>query len=111
MSSGAPPPSTVVVRDYPANYGEGVPWGDASWYRGYNSPYYNASHHAWRQKVRAFVEAEIIGNEREWDESKQVPKDLYTKMFRAGILPAVCGAPWPEEFVGAGGVSGFLKKR
>ena len=103
MSSGAPPPSTVVVRDYPANYGEGVPWGDASWYRGYNSPYYNASHHAWRQKVRAFVEAEIIGNEREWDESKQVPKDLYTKMFRAGILPAVCGAPWPEEFVGAGG--------
>ena len=37
---------------YPERWGEGVPWGDPSWYRGYKSPYYKPTHHAWRAKAR-----------------------------------------------------------
>jgi len=66
--------ATEEDANYPKEFGELVPWGDPAWYRGYNSPYYTKSHHDWRQKVRAFVEAEIEGNVRKWDEAKSVPK-------------------------------------
>lgn len=36
-----------------------------------------------------------------------MPKELYLKLGAAGLLPAVCGAPWPEEFVGPGGPAEF----
>jgi len=94
-------------HDYPKSFGELVPWGDPAWYRGYNSPYYTQSHHDWRVKVRAFVEEHIEGNVRQWDEQKSVPKEIYTKMYQAGLLPAVVGAPWPADFVGQGGPDNF----
>jgi len=84
-----------------------VPWGDPAWYRGYNSPYYKKTHHDWRMKVREFVEEHIVGNVREWDEAKEVPKELYKNLWKAGLLPSVVGAPWPEEFVGPGGPEDF----
>ena len=34
-------------------------------------------------------------------------REVYTKMFAAGLLPAVVGAPWPEDFVGSGGPENF----
>ena len=94
-------------EDFPKEFGDLVPWGDPAWYRGYNSPYYKRTHHEWRMKIRAFVESEIEGNVRKWDEEKKVPKDIYTKMYRAGLLPAVVGAPWPADFVGEGGPEDF----
>ena len=48
--SGAMVPA--AEGSYPERWGEGVPWGDPSWYRGYKSPYYKPTHHAWRAKVR-----------------------------------------------------------
>ena len=54
----APGQGAAVVpagEGYPERWGEGVPWGDPSWYRGYKSPYYKPTHHAWRAKVRADV--------------------------------------------------------
>ena len=93
--------------DFPKEFGELVPWGDPAWYRGYNSPYYGKTHHEWRQRVRQFVEEEIEGNVRKWDEEKKVPKEVYTKMYQAGLLPAIVGAPWPSDFVGEGGPENF----
>ena len=60
-----------------------------------------------RVQVREFVEREISPNVLEWDIQKEVPKELYLKLGAAGLLPAVCGAPWPEEFVGPGGPAEF----
>ena len=39
-----------------AAFGEGVPFGDPSWYQGQRSPYYGASHVAWRARCREFVD-------------------------------------------------------
>ena len=33
----------------------------------------------------------------EWDESKTIPKEIYVKTYKAGILPGVVGKPWREE--------------
>ena len=30
-----------------------------------------------------------------WDAAKEIPKSLYRKMADEGLLPAVCGPPWP----------------
>ena len=65
-----------------------------SWYGKFNSPYYTASHVAFRAKVRDFVEREIFPHTHEWDEKKSLPLDLYKKTYEAGILPGVVGAPW-----------------
>ena len=73
----------------------------------YASPYYNASHHAWRLKVREFVEQEIMPFVGDWDTAKEIPKPLYRKMADAGLLPAVCGPPWPAEYIGSGGPENY----
>jgi alkylation response protein AidB-like acyl-CoA dehydrogenase len=64
------------------------------------SPYYNKSHVAWRERVRKFVETEVTPNCHDWDNSPdyKLPKDLYVKFAKAGLLPGVVGAPWPAEF-------------
>jgi hypothetical protein len=73
--------------EFPKEFGEMVPWGDAAWYRGYNSPYYKKTHHDWRVKVRDFVEDAIVGNVKEWDENKSIPKyvccccSLFVRVF------------------------------
>merc|ERR1711959_373912 len=83
-------------------YGKMIPFGDPSWYRGHNSPYYRETHHAWRAKIRAFVESEIIPYCQEWDEAKELPADLLRKCFDAQILPASCGGKWPTKYIGPG---------
>jgi hypothetical protein len=65
-----------------------------AWYRSWNSPYYNASHHAFRAKVREFTEKEIMPYCHEWDEAKTLPKELFEKASAAGWLP-VCVGAWP----------------
>ncbi|CAG8730630.1 14121_t:CDS:2, partial [Acaulospora morrowiae] len=88
-------------------YGDLVPFGDPSWYQDFQSPYYGESHRRLRAAVRKFVETEIMPHSFEWDEAKHIPKELFIKAAKVGILPAVCGAPWPTKFAKyppAGGV-------
>jgi len=90
-----------------APYGELVPWGDGSWYRGYHSPYYKATHAAWRDRVRTFCEEHINPFVDGWDEKKQLPHDLFGRFYAAGLLPGCVGAPWPTEFAGPCPVDDF----
>ncbi|CAG8446654.1 2238_t:CDS:2 [Acaulospora colombiana] len=88
-------------------YGDLVPFGDPYWYQDFYSPYYNETHRRIRAAVRQFVETEIMPYAFEWDEAKKIPKELYIKAAKAGILPGVCGAPWPTKYAQyppAGGV-------
>mmetsp|Transcript_10785 Transcript_10785/g.15000 ORF Transcript_10785/g.15000 Transcript_10785/m.15000 type:complete len:522 (+) Transcript_10785:178-1743(+) len=90
-------------------FGEMLPYSDPNWYQGFSSPYYKKSHVDWRKRVRDFVEEEIIPNCSEWDNSKEykLPKELYVKFAKAGLLPGVVGAPWPKEYASTDGPSDF----
>ncbi|PKY39198.1 putative acyl-CoA dehydrogenase [Rhizophagus irregularis] len=79
-------------------FGDLVPFGDPYWYQDFYSPYYNDSHRRVRAEVRKFVEAEIMPYAYEWDEAKKTPQELFIKAGKAGILPGVCGAPWPTNY-------------
>ncbi len=68
----------------------GVPWcgGVSSWYyAGSENPYYNDSHKAFRAKVRAFVDSEIVPHITEWEEKKEYPRSLHEKAYKAGHTP------------------------
>lgn len=41
-------------------YGAPEPWAEPYWYQGLKSPYYKETHHRFRERVRAFVEKEIM---------------------------------------------------
>ena len=51
-----------------------------------------------RDAARAFAEAEILPNIREWDEKGEVHPELFAKMGELGFL----GAPIPEQYGGSG---------
>lgn len=64
----------------PIGAGVSSSWPDAARLcvqsRGEASPYYNATHVAWRARVRAFVDARVIPFCDEWDESGY-PQELH----------------------------------
>ncbi len=51
-----------------------------------------------KRSVREFAEAEIKPHVMEWDESQQLPREIFTKMGEMGLT----GVIFPEEYGGAG---------
>lgn len=110
-SSSAKAPAAAAASNttkVPANvFGELVPYGDPTWYQGWESPYFTESHRKFRAALREFVNKEIMPFCHEWDEQKKMPRELYRKCYEAGWLPGVAGAPWPTKYCGdklAGGI-------
>ncbi|ATQ41739.1 acyl-CoA dehydrogenase family protein [Caulobacter mirabilis] len=60
------------------------------------SPFYEEHHHAWRDTLRRFVEAEIMPHVNDWDEAGEFPRELYRKASDVGLLRL----GWPEEYGG-----------
>lgn len=60
------------------------------------SPFYEDHHHAWRDTLRRWVEAEIMPFVSDWDEAGEFPRELYRKASEVGLLRL----GWPEEYGG-----------
>lgn len=85
----APAPAEEAAKESSEaleSWGDMVPYGDPSWYQGYHSPYYNESHVALREEVRAWVEEKIEPNLNEWEKAKFVPEEIYREMGTRGYL-------------------------
>ncbi|KAI0475365.1 acyl-CoA dehydrogenase NM domain-like protein [Xylariaceae sp. FL0804] len=80
-------------------FGAQIPFSDPSWYQSYHSPYYNESHAALRAEVREWVENEIEPNVTEWDEKKEVPREIFLEAGRRGYLAGLLGVHYPVEYV------------
>eukprot|EP00386_Alphamonas_edax_P005669 GDKI01018432.1.p1 GENE.GDKI01018432.1~~GDKI01018432.1.p1 ORF type:complete len:665 (+),score=221.15 GDKI01018432.1:116-1996(+) len=86
-----------------------IPYGEPNYTMGWNNPgFYNESHFRFQKAVRHFVETEITPNCHDWDEQYMIPKELFKKAYRAGVLPASVGYPWPTKYAGAN-IAGGLK--
>jgi acyl-CoA dehydrogenase len=59
---------------------------------------FNEDHEAFRDTLRAFIEAEVVPHYDEWFQQGIVPRELYAKMAELGLF----GINVPEEFDGAG---------
>jgi alkylation response protein AidB-like acyl-CoA dehydrogenase len=98
---------TIAIAKKINTFGNLVPYGDPNWYQDWSSPYYNESHYRFRAAIREFVEREIMPFCHEWDEKKSLPQELWSKCYQAGWLPAVCGPPWPTNYVGSNILGGI----
>lgn len=66
---------------------------------GFYSPYYNETHLALREEVRAFVEEYIAPYADEWDETGEIDPNLYLEFGKRGYLCAMAGEKkWPSEY-------------
>ncbi|ODQ67526.1 acyl-CoA dehydrogenase NM domain-like protein [Nadsonia fulvescens var. elongata DSM 6958] len=79
-------------------FGDNVPYADPSWYQGYHSPYYKASHAALRKEVRDWVEEKLMPFVDSWDEEKTVPAEIYKEMGVRGYLAGCIGVSYPKEY-------------
>jgi len=77
-------------------FGSSTPFAEPNWYQQFKSPYYKDTHRNFREKVRKFVEAELLPHVDEWDEVGDYPLALHRKAYEAGIY----GAVWPKEYGG-----------
>ncbi|KAG2199385.1 hypothetical protein INT47_001567 [Mucor saturninus] len=81
----------LVSGDH-ARFGEGIPYGDPTWYQEWNSPYYNESHIKLRKEIREFVDKEVMPFCHEWSEAKAIPRAIVKRAAEMGLLNAVSGA-------------------
>ena len=72
-------------------YGEQVTYGDPNWYQGASSAYYKPTHVAFRKRCRDFVESKIVPFVSEWEEKKEIPRQVAIECGKAGLLPCVAG--------------------
>jgi len=104
--SAAAPSASSSGRN--AIFGSTIPYAEPMWAQTFATPFYNDSHRRLRAAVREFCEREMFPFQQEWDENKNVPRELLKKAGDEGILAGVSGAyPWPEKYAGskvAGGV-------
>ncbi|KAI1636142.1 acyl-CoA dehydrogenase NM domain-like protein [Biscogniauxia mediterranea] len=80
-------------------FGDLIPFADPSWYQNYHSPYFNDTHAALRAEVREWVESAIEPNVNEWDEKKEVPREIVLEAGRRGYLAGLLGVHYPVEYV------------
>ncbi|MGA4841803.1 acyl-CoA dehydrogenase family protein [Streptomyces sp. G45] len=59
---------------------------------------FNEDHEAFRETIRAFIEAEVVPVYDEWFAAGQAPRDFYYKLADLGVF----GIRVPEEYGGAG---------
>ncbi|MCK7625341.1 acyl-CoA dehydrogenase family protein [Streptomyces sp. RS10V-4] len=59
---------------------------------------FNEDHEAFRETIRAFIEAEVVPVHDDWYAAGQVPRDFYYKLGELGVF----GIRVPEEYGGAG---------
>ncbi|TDD35395.1 acyl-CoA dehydrogenase [Actinomadura sp. KC06] len=62
---------------------------------------FNEDHEAFRETIRAFIEAEVAPVYGEWEDAGHPPRDFYRKLGELGVL----GIQVPEEYGGAGETS------
>jgi len=79
-------------------FGDLIPFGDPTWYQGYHSPYFNESHAALRDEVRAWVTSEVEPYVGEWDEARKVPDSIYKAMGQRGYLAGLLGMHYQSEY-------------
>ena len=74
---------------------ETVPYS-APYFTKLPSPHYTESHFKFRQKVRNFVEKELLPNASKWDEQKSYPIELHKLAYEYGVY----SPQYPQKYGG-----------
>lgn len=67
------------------NLSEDIPWAEPAWYKTLDSPYYNKTHRDLRDKIRQYVDKNILPHALEWEEKGDAPREEALKYAQSGI--------------------------
>lgn len=77
-----------------------VPFGDPAWAQGYSSPFYTKSHALFRDRLREYVNANLMPYVDEWDQAGKIPEEVYQNFGKAGYLAYACPAyEFPSSYI------------
>lgn len=62
-----------------------------------DSYYFSEEHQLFRESLRAFMKKEVLPNIDQWEEERQIPREVWKKMGDMGFL----GLAYPEEYGGS----------
>mmetsp|Transcript_4724 Transcript_4724/g.8373 ORF Transcript_4724/g.8373 Transcript_4724/m.8373 type:complete len:510 (+) Transcript_4724:160-1689(+) len=80
-----------------------VPYGDPAWCQGFNSPYYKPTHIKLRDRVRKFVDEELMPGLDSWANGKKPDAKIMERMGKEGFLACLTGSKeFPAKYVDAG---------
>lgn len=60
-------------------------------------PFFTEEHEIFRKSVRAFVEKELLPHQKEWENGRGFPREVFTKLGEQGFL----GISYPEAYGGS----------
>lgn len=63
-----------------------------------NRSYFTEDHEIFRKSVRSFVEKELLPNQKNWEKTKSVPREIFKKLADQGFL----GINHAEQYGGSG---------
>ncbi|KAF4508758.1 hypothetical protein G6O67_005098 [Ophiocordyceps sinensis] len=64
---------------------ERIPWSEPAWYGTLASPYYNKSHRQLRDRIRQYVDANVLPFALDWEEKGEAPAAEAQKFAQSGI--------------------------
>jgi alkylation response protein AidB-like acyl-CoA dehydrogenase len=74
-----------------------IPWAEPS-FNYLHSPYYNSSHHAYRDAVKSYIEAHILPHSLSWEAAGGAPRTEARRWIRSGFPLSDIPAPYrPAE--------------
>ncbi|KRX07246.1 Ankyrin repeat-containing domain [Pseudocohnilembus persalinus] len=90
-----------LINQIHPEFGDTTPFAEPYWYQNQPSPYYTENHIKFREKVRNFVENEIMPHKEQWLQTGY-PIELEKKFYQAGIGGIIYdkkyGGYKPEDF-------------
>lgn len=80
-------------------FGSKTPFAEPPWYDSRNhSAFYNKFHVAFRNRLREFVDTEVIPHVEDWEKAGIIPREAFIKASQVGLLQTMIG--WPEDVCG-----------
>lgn len=64
---------------------ERIPWAEPAWYHALRSPYYNDTHRQLRDRIRKYVDTNILPHALDWEAKGEVPAEESRKFLQSGI--------------------------
>ncbi|KAK8099513.1 acyl-CoA dehydrogenase [Apiospora kogelbergensis] len=81
----------------PDLFGDKLPWAEPAWYNTLVSPYYNATHRALRDRLRAYLDTHVLPHAAAWEAAGACPEPARKAWVATGLPPAG-GAAGPDAF-------------
>lgn len=74
-----------MAPDPKLNVDESIPWSEPAWVSSMASPYYNQSHRELRDRMRSYIDTNVLPYAPDWEDKGEVPREVAIKFLQTGF--------------------------